>query len=128
MREGLSGAKRETLLVCIVAAVDLSSVAALVGDLLAAAAVVLATIELRRSDRRNAEVRLEALAARRTDFYLEQLVALSDGLGIFGASAPEQVKLRSRLLPSGMVPSAEQWTASIDPSKTGCGRASSNET
>lgn len=77
------------------------------GAVAAAGAVVVATIELRRSDRRAEESRQDLVEERRIAFLTEQLVALADALSIPGPVAPAQVRVRVRLLPSDMVPT--QW-------------------
>ena len=97
---------------------DLATAASVVGDVLAAAAVVLATVELRRSDNRAEQSRRDMLRDRQIGFQLEQLVALSEALDEFGANAPARVRLRVRLLPTGLVPAAEQWGQAQDPQAT----------
>jgi hypothetical protein len=95
--------------------VDLSTVTGLAGDLLAAAAVVLATVELRKSDRRAQQSRQDLIDGRRLDVQLEQLVALHEDLLMGGRVAPHVVRLRVSLLPAGLLPSADMWIQSANP-------------
>lgn len=87
---------------------DPGTVATMVGDGLAALAIVIATTELLRSDRRIEQSRMELLNDRRVVFQLEQLVALAEALDEFGGSAPSRVRLRVQLLPLGLIPSADE--------------------
>jgi hypothetical protein len=92
--------------------VDFTAVATWIGSLFAAAAVVLATIELRRSDSRAEQSRQDQVAERRAVFLMEQLVALADAMSEPGARAPAGVRVRARLLPPEMVPTAGVWVRS----------------
>jgi len=70
------------------------------GTLATVAAAVMAWIALRAIGRE-----------RRTDFYLEQLVAIADLVGRSrGGSASESIAARLGLLPRGTLPTAEMWT------------------
>ena len=85
-----------------------------VGGITSAFAVVLATVELRLSDKRARKSRDDLFETRLVDFQLAQLVSLSEVLGQSGRSVDWLVKVRLRLLPADLLPTLEEWVTAPD--------------
>jgi hypothetical protein len=88
---------------------DVGTVATIIGDVLAATAVIFAASELRRAKRSEERARLEAAEERRRVFEAEQLVAFAEVIGDFGKSPTWLEEIRIRLLPAWMLPVARRW-------------------
>lgn len=72
--------------------------------------VVLATVELRKSDARAEQSRQDLINERRIDFQVNQLIALALSLGDFGKSSSWEFRWRVKLLPAQLIPTAVDWT------------------
>jgi hypothetical protein len=92
-----------------VGTVDVGTVATILGDVLAATAVIIATLELRRAKRSEERARLAAAEERRRVFEVAQLVALAEVIADFGMSPTWLEEIRIRLLPAWMLPVARRW-------------------
>jgi hypothetical protein len=93
---------------------DVGTVATILGDGLAAAAVVMAAFELRRAKRAEAQARREVAEERRRTFEIAQLVALADVIGDFGTHADWHEAIRIRLLPATALPVTRRWVDDYD--------------
>jgi hypothetical protein len=92
-----------------VGTVDVGTVATILGNVLAATAVIIASLELRRAKRSEERARLAAAEERRRVFEVAQLVALAEVIADFGKSPTWLEEIRIRLLPAWMLPVARRW-------------------
>jgi len=79
---------------------DVGTITTIIGDVLAATAVIFAGLELRRAKRSEEGARLEAIEERRRVFEVAQLVALAEAIGDFGKSPTWLEEIRIRILPA----------------------------
>jgi len=89
--------------------VDVGVVASVVGDVLAALAVVVATVQLRRASELEKRAAQSTRTERRVSYYLGILVEIADKLGHFGKSPEDAIVVRVRLLRPEALPTARQW-------------------
>jgi hypothetical protein len=92
-----------------VGTVDVGTVATILGDVLAASAVIIAALELRRAKRSEERARIAAAEELRRVFEVAQLVALAEVIADFGKSPTWLEEIRIRLLPAWMLPVARRW-------------------
>jgi hypothetical protein len=92
-----------------VGAVDVGTVATILGDVLAATAVIVAALELKRAKRSEERARLAVAEEHRRVFEVAQLVALAEVIADFGQSPTWLEEIRIRLLPAWMLPVARRW-------------------